>query len=95
MGATLWVGDSDLRVWEGCWECGRGAGRTVLSTRLPHSAATPSPHSEACTPWFRSTWRDVRLFTESCRVCTGTVTNPSRLDDEHALFSQPSYGGGG
>ena len=41
-------GPSPGNVWS--------AGPTVLSTRVPHCVTTPSmsPHSEACTPWFRS-----------------------------------------
>ena len=40
LGAALRYGN----VW--------GEGRTVVSTRVPHSATTPStlPHCEACTP---------------------------------------------
>jgi hypothetical protein len=54
-------------------------GLTVLSTRVPHSAATvlTRPHSEACTPWFRNTI-STTCFTECpSTVCTLSSLSPS------------------
>mmetsp|Transcript_9775 Transcript_9775/g.23938 ORF Transcript_9775/g.23938 Transcript_9775/m.23938 type:complete len:290 (-) Transcript_9775:950-1819(-) len=50
---------------------------TVLRTRVAHSVATrsTSPHSEACTPWFRSTCSSTCL-TESASTAS-TLPSPS------------------
>ena len=57
---------------------------TVSSTRVPHCVTTPSasPHSEACTPWFRSTW-----FT-TCKS-GGTVWSDARIHVPFASRTLP------